>query len=314
MVESERRFGVFGSEVRLLIGAPVVAGTPEPGLVATAIEAFLRVLHQRLSRFEPASELCRLNADDRSAVPVSPVLAYAVQAALGAAERTGGLLDPTIIDALERAGYAQSRAGRRPGPLAEALAAAPAPRPARPSPDARWRQVLVDTEARVVHRPPGVRLDLGGTGKGMAADLAAERLADHETFAVDAGGDVRIGGARPVARLVEVDHPLTEEAATSFELAEGAVATSGLKTRVWRQGDGFAHHLVDPSTGSPAWTGVVQATAIATTALMAETLAKAALLMGPEDGLRLLEPGGGVLVLDDGAVRIVGPVVERVPA
>jgi thiamine biosynthesis lipoprotein len=308
--EHERRFALFGSEVRLLVGESVDADAPEPGLVATGIEAFLRLLHQRLSRFEPASELSRLNADSRPAVPVSALLAYAIEAALGAADRTGGLVDPTLIEALEQSGYERSRAGRRPGPLVAALAAAPAPRPAASSRRGAWRQVFVDHEANVIHRPPGVRLDLGGTGKGMAADLAARRLAGQATFAVDLGGDVRIGGARPEPRLIEVDHPLADEAAASFELVAGAVATSGLRTRVWQRGDGYAHHLIDPFTGTPAWTGVVQATALAGTALKAETLAKAALLSGPEAGQRLLAPGGGVLVLADGEVEVIGPALE----
>ena len=78
------------------------------------------------------------------------------------------------------------------------------------------------------------------------------------------------------------------------------MATSGLGTRIWRTGSGFAHHLLDPATGRPAWTGVIQATAVGSTGVEAETLAKTALLFGPERGLRVLEPEGGALVLDDG--------------
>ncbi|MGH2841846.1 MAG: FAD:protein FMN transferase, partial [Solirubrobacteraceae bacterium] len=66
------------------------------------------------------------------------------------------------------------------------------------------------------------------------------------------------------------------------------------------------HHLIDPATGRPAWTGVVQATALAPTALEAEILAKAALLAGPQRGPGLLSLGG-VLVLAGGAVEVVAP-------
>ena len=164
------------------------------------------------------------------------------------------------------------------------------------------RQFSVDALTGVVHRPPGVRFDTGGSGKGLAADLCAGRLEGFATFVVDAGGDLRIGGEEPPERLVEVDHPLEPEPAHVFPMARGAVATSGIATRIWRHRDGFAHHLLDPSTGQPAWTGVIQATAIGETALEAETLAKAALLSGPERGAAMLEDRGGVLVLDDGAV------------
>jgi FAD:protein FMN transferase len=80
---------------------------------------------------------------------------------------------------------------------------------------------------------------------------------------------------------------------------DGAAATSGLDRRVWRRPDGtHAHHLLDPSTGEPAWTGLIAATALAPTALEAEALAKAALLSGPEGARRVLAARGGVLVHD----------------
>ena len=157
-------------------------------------------------------------------------------------------------------------------------------------------------------RPPGVRIDTGGTGKGLAADLAADRLAGYSTFVVDAGGDLRIGGERPLERLVRIDHPLADEVAHEFMLGQGAVATSGIKTRLWQTEAGFAHHLLDPSTGEPAWTGALQATSLGTTALEAETLAKMAFLSGPEAAAKILAERGGLLVLDDGTVERFGPL------
>ena len=90
---------------------------------------------------------------------------------------------------------------------------------------------------------------------------------------VDCGGDVRVGGTHDVA---------LRGTAHTLRVTDGAVATSGIDRRVWRRPDGsYAHHLLDPGTGEPAWTGLVSATAIAPTALEAEALAKAALLSGP---------------------------------
>ena len=77
--------------------------------------------------------------------------------------------------------------GSRPAPIADAIAAAPPRRPARPHPTARWRDIEVDLEARTVTRPPGIRIDTGGIGKGLAADLASARLAGYELHVVDAG-------------------------------------------------------------------------------------------------------------------------------
>jgi thiamine biosynthesis lipoprotein len=304
--EYERRFDLFGSHVRLLVGPPTRPGLAPPEAAGVQIEAFLRLMHRRLTRFEPDSELSVLNADPAEACQVSSLLATAAAAGVWAAEETGGLVDPTLVPELEQAGYARSRAGVRGASLAEALAEAPGRRPARPRPDARWQQVDVDLQAWIVRRPPGVRLDTGGAGKGLAADLASARLAGYATHVVDAGGDLRIGGEHSTERMVEVEHPLSGEIAIEFPLARGAVATSGLATRIWRTDGGFAHHLLDPATGSPAWTGVIQATAIADTALRAESLAKAALLSGPGRGRELLSERGGIVILDDGTVEIAG--------
>lgn len=306
--EQERRLDLFGTSVRVLAGAPGLPGAPAPELAVAAAEAVLRHHHRTLTRFDPASELSRLNRDPAPARVVSDLTARAVAAALWAAERSGGLVDPTLLGALEHAGYARSRSGAVPASLVEALRAAPRRSPAAGSRAASWRTVSLS--GRELRRPPGVRLDLGGTAKGLAADRAAALLAGQATFAVDAGGDIVIGGRSASARLVSVAHPLGAEHALEFELVAGAVATSGLGTRVWRTETGFAHHLIDPATGRPAWTGVIQATALASSGVEAEMLAKTALLSGPELGLAVLEPAGGVLVLDDGEVVRAGKLRE----
>jgi thiamine biosynthesis lipoprotein len=220
-------------------------------------------------------------------------------------------VDPTLTPELERAGYSRSRAGMPGAPLEEALRAAPPRRPARARSDASWNQISVDVGAGMVRRRPGVRFDTGGTTKGLAADLCAQRLAGYAGFVVDAGGDMRIGSETGVERLVEIEHPFRPQPAHTFGMAAGAVATSGIASRIWSRRAGFAHHLLDPSTGEPAWTGVIQATAIGDTALEAETVAKAALLSGPREGAALLARRGGVLVLDDGEVIRCGFLGQR---
>jgi FAD:protein FMN transferase len=260
---NELAFPCMGTTVRLLADAPL--DPVRDGLLSLAA---------RLTRFDPASELCALNADPRAEVPASPLLRRAVAAALLCARRTGGLADPTLLDAVEAAGYARSRTGVEPASLADALRAAPPRRPATPG--RRWREVRVGETA--ISRPPGLRLDLGGSAKGLAADWAASQLASYGRFAVDCGGDVRVGGAHDVA---------VRGTAHTLRVVDAAVATSGIDRRVWRRPDGsYAHHLLDPGTGRPAWTGLVSATALAPTALEAEALAKAALLSGPRRGRR----------------------------
>ena len=87
----------------------------------------------------------------------------------------------------------------------------------------------------------------------------------------------------------------------------GGVATSGIHARAWRDANGtFSHHILDPATGRPAWTGLVAVTAVATCALDAEILAKGALLSGPQGARRLLQVRGGVLQHDDGTTEVLG--------
>jgi thiamine biosynthesis lipoprotein len=292
--------------VRVLIAEPVRAGLPSPEAMGIQIEFFLRLLHRKLTRFDSSSELSALNANPGATCVVSPTLAVAIDAALWAALRSDGVVDPTLVGELEDVGYATSRAEVAPANLTEALAAAPSRAPASARRDSRWREIEVNPHTGIVSRPSGVRIDTGGSGKGLAADLAADRLAGYSSFVVDAGGDLHIGGERPTPRRVRIEHPLRDEPAHELTLDRGAVATSGIKTRLWRTGSGFAHHLLDPSTGRPAWTGVIQATSLGATALEAETLAKMAFLAGPEGARRILADGGGLIVLDDGAVELIG--------
>jgi thiamine biosynthesis lipoprotein len=92
-----------------------------------------------------------------------------------------------------------------------------------------------------------------------------------------------------------------------YALASGGVATTGIGRRSWLDADGRpAHHLLDPASGRPAFTGIVQVTALAPSALDAELRAKAALLSGPR-GARAWLPDGGVIVLDDGSHAIIHP-------
>jgi FAD:protein FMN transferase len=288
--EAVERFACFGGtcEVR-------VAG---PGGRRAAARARRRLLdwHDRFSRFLPASELSRLNADPRAAVPASGTMLALAEAVAAAGELTGGLVDGTL-----KPGPLPSGAAIPPA-LAQQLA--PRRRPAGPSAHAGWRTVVPDRAAGVVLRPPGTAIDGDGLAKGLFADLLAAELARHAGFVVSCAGDLRVHGAQP--RPVRVASPFAGGTLHSFALRDGAVATSGITARSWIDASGAAaHHLLDPATGAPAFTGVVQATALAPTALEAEARAKAALLSGPGGARAWLLPYGGVVVHDDATHEVI---------
>jgi FAD:protein FMN transferase len=315
----ERRIHTMGTEVRLYMGAALNKDQPDPESAATQVETDLHEFDRCLSRFRPESELCRLNHDPGEQVPASELVREAVRAGLWGAERTGGLVDPTLLGPLQALGYEATREGIQPASLSAALAAAPERRPARPDPRAAWRAIEVLDEAGAIRRPPGLLFDTGGTGKGLAADRAARRLHRYSRYAVDCGGDVRVGGRDPESEPVQVEirHPLSEQPAAVIGIRHGAVATSGLDVHMWASGGGFEHHLIDPATGRAAWTGLICATARARTALEADVLAKAALLSGPRGADKFLGEHGGLVIFEDGEVQSFGPLHDpprlRVP-
>lgn len=307
--ETRRTFACFGGTAEVLVGGHSPSGTA-PQVAAMVAQGTLLSLHRRLSRFDPRSELSQLNADPDTTVHASRLLRALARAVVEAGERSDGLVDATLVEQIERAGYAASRAGMPGLDIADIVAdvsAGRVARPAAPHPDRAWQRIVVDDDAWTITRPPRLRIDSGGLGKGLAADLVANALASHPSFAVDCSGDMRIGGSARMPRRVLVEDPAGGEALHELELIDGAVATSGVSRRSWRDATGAVrHHLLDPATGRPAWTGVLQVTALAPTALEAETLAKAALLAGPQRGRELLaDGGGGVLVLGGGEVDVV---------
>ena len=308
MTEHRETFACFGSECTVI----VAGGT---GAAAAVADARRRLLdwHVQFSRFEPDSELSRLNADPRASVPVSSMLRRIIQSGIDAARATEGLVDPTLVREIEQAGYdAHLEAGGRP--LSEALALAPPRSPGRAHPERRWAQIRVERGAGTITRPRGVMFDPGGIAKGVFADELAARLSGHDAFVVDCGGDMRLGGRVGVKRKVHVASPSGGSILHTLQIRAGAVATSGIGKRSWLDQDGRpAHHLLNPATGRPAFTGVVQVTAVARTAVEAESLSKAVLLSGPAAAERMLERGGGVVVLDDGTVKVVAPARPSMP-
>jgi thiamine biosynthesis lipoprotein len=304
MSEAIEQFDCFGGSCAVLVAGAGPAGTAHDA--AARVRRRLLAWHDQFSRFSPTSELSRLNGDPRRIVPVSPTMARFVAAAVGAAGATGGLVDPTLVDELERAGYRRDLSWDS-FPLSRALLLAPGRAAAHRSAAGAWAEIEVDRAARTVTRPPGVRIDSGGIFKGLCGDMLAGLLGRHVSFAVDAAGDVRLGGAAGWRRPVRVTSPFDGSLVHVFELVHGAAATSGIGRRSWLGPGGRpAHHLLDPATGRPAFTGVVQVTALAQTGVEAEMRSKAALLSGPSGAVDWLVDGG-VVVLDDGTLQVVEP-------
>jgi thiamine biosynthesis lipoprotein len=259
-------------------------------------------LEARWSRFRDDSELTRLARHHGVPVVVSPDTFLLVERAVAAWHATDGRFDPTVLDALVACGYDRTF---------EDVGATTRRHPARPAPGCA--SIRLDPVVRAVTVPPGVRLDPGGIGKGLAADLAVDALlaAGARGALVEIGGDVRVSGEPPdgaawqvaVEEPAHVDHELAR-----VELRDGGVATSGTTWRRWTCDGEQVHHLVDPRTGAPSTSDLVSATVVADTASSAEVLATAAFLAGARGARGVLRRAGasGVLVDRHGALHLVG--------
>ena len=254
----------------------------------------------RLSRHLPASELSALNADPASAVTIGPTLAGALLAGQASARATDGLVDIALLDA-------------------RLAAEAGVTRGAAPARDRAWALAPGRRGTAVVHRAPGLRFDLDGVAKGWLADRALGLLSGWPGAIVDADGDLAVRCPPGRHWAVAVDDPRDPGATLAILYlsttagtwpTRWGVATSGTSVHRWQRAGEVRHHLIDPRTGVPAVTDVVQATVVAGSASEAEGLAKAAVIAGSDDGLALLERAGvrGAVVLTDRGETLASPV------
>ncbi len=233
------------------------------------------------TRFDPRSELRQLTDRVGVPVPASPVLFEALQFALAVAEASGGAFDPTVGRAMEARGFdREHRTGRTLTTPIEAGA------------PASHRDVHLDPGARTVTLARPLLLDLGAVAKGLAVDMAARELAPFTDFAVDAGGDLYLGGSNGAGApwAVGLRDPRDDDGWFDVvRVSNAAVCTSGDYER--RTADGLEHHILDPRTDWSA-AALVSVTVVAPTAMVADGLATAAFVLGPADGLHLLESQG----------------------
>ena len=245
--------------------------------VDRAFEWFLEI-EARCSRFDPASELMQLTTRVGEAVPVGPILFEAVKFAMAVAAETGGAFDPTVGHQMESRGFnREHRTGQTVHtPIASGHATS-------------YRDVLLDAGKRTITLRQPLILDLGAVAKGLAVDAAARELQPLENFAIDAGGDLYLGGCRSPDEpwSVGISHPRQPGVLIdTIRVSNRAVCTSGDYERTRPGGGG--HHILDPRTGASADT-VASVTVVAKTAMLADAVATAAFVLGPNEGLRLLD-------------------------
>jgi FAD:protein FMN transferase len=321
----------LGTTARVVVWPPNCAGW-----ALAAVDAELALLDEQASRFRDDSEISLVqrffSAATRpgSARPgdaplggsciVSEGLAEAIALALAAAEWTGGLVDPTVGGALHGLGYDRDFAAMPQGAAGQAA-------PPEPGYVPGWQSVRLD--GRRLRLPPGVKLDLGATAKGLGSDRAARAAADCVPgggVLVSLGGDIAVAGEAPrggwpvlvsdepepqgrepavrgARQVCAPEEPLGQQ----IRLAAGGLATSSIRSRQWRRGGRTLHHIVDPRTGLPAAGPWRMASVAAANCAEANAAATAAIVAGEQAAGWLTAQGlPARLVAHDGSVRLLG--------
>jgi thiamine biosynthesis lipoprotein len=262
-----------------------------------AVLAEMRRIDASMSTYKPASEVSQVNAHAaQRAVKVSPELFDLLTTAREFSVVTEGAFDITYASV----GYLYDyREHVRPSDAQIATAL----------PGINYKHVLLDANARTVKfSQPGVRIDLGGIGKGHAVDrgIAILQARGFKNALVTAGGDSRIVGDRfGKPWVVGIRHPdRKDEVIAKIPLEDAALSTSGDYERYFDEGGVRYHHILDPHTGKSA-RKVRSATIIGPTATRTDGLSKTAFVLGAERAVELYDKMEGidaVLVTPDGRV------------
>jgi FAD:protein FMN transferase len=239
--------------------------------------AWFEEIEKVCSRFDPSSELRQLCANVAIAVAASPMLFETIRFALEVAEDSDGAFDPTVGRRMEARGFDRHHVtGERANSGA-------------PATSASWRDVELDAVAHTVTLHQPLTLDLGAVAKGLAVDMAARELTSLENFAVDAGGDLYLGGynADGAPWSVGVRDPRGDGLIETLRVSDTALCTSGDYERRSPDESG-AHHIMDGRSGDTA-SRLASVTVVAPSAMVADAFATAAFALGPEEGARFLE-------------------------
>lgn len=280
----------------------VIGVDADPTLLHAA-RARLEQLERRWTRFAPDSDISRLN--QRAPGPAVTVMVEAdtitlLQRMIEGWRATDGRYNPTVLCRLVASGYVASRTDSTRVTVLPPWA----------GPEMALDGIEIDVVRRLVTLPPGMVLDAGGIGKGLAADLTVSWLlgAGAGGALVSIGGDLAMGGTPPTADgwIIEVEHAdRSDGVLCSLAVAGGGVATSSIVSRTWTTAGSTHHHVIDPVSGGESTTDLAAVTVLAPSAWQAEVFATSALLVGTRGAVDELERHG----LDGMAIDRCGNVL-----
>ena len=266
-------------------------------------ESFIRA-EDILSRFKSNSELSQLNRTKNVPFIGSNILFESIKTADFHYDLTDGIYNPYMGKQLSSLGYNCSFEEIHK----------PAINHHHITPSYFHEKVQLDTKMKIITITDDIQIDLGGIAKGWTAQCIADLLKKEHKItdgALIAGGDICVWGTEKQNRKIVLNHPDTNAIPLySFHLIKDAgVATSSIKKRSWTSDNGDSyHHILNPQTGLPAASDLIQATIIAPTLTEAEILTKCLLILGWEDGNNLCSktsiPYVAIALSQDGEIMI----------
>ncbi len=257
-------------------------------------------LEAKWSRFRPDSDITRANRAAGMPVEVSADTVAVVQRALDGWRQTDGRFDITMLPALVELGYTHSALSSVAAPIVPGRVVGMS------------AMVMVDPARSTITAPATSAIDLGGIGKGFAADLVADELiaAGATGVLVNLGGDLTVRGvpSDDTSWYLGIEDPSAPPKHVALlRVATGGIATSGTTIRRWTTPDGQScHHLIDPTTARPTTTTTLTATVLAADCATAEVYATAAMMLDAAAAIAMLDRlglAGLVVDSDDGVHR-----------
>lgn len=275
----------------------------------TAMEDAERLVREAESLWsvtEEESEIYRANHSGGESVEISSETANLVSFALEMAEKTGGALDPTIYPVLTAWGFTtDTKQVPAQGQVDELL------------PLVDYTQILLEGTTLTV--PEQMELDLGAVGKGYAADLVTKLLKEHgvESALLSLGGNIQAIGSRPDGSdwRIGIHDPGGDGNLGVLEISDAAVVTSGGYENYFEDEDGNIYwHIIDPSTGYPARSGLQAVTIIGTEGRLCDALSTVLFVMGAEQAEAYWRANGNfdmLLITDQNEILITEGIAEK---
>jgi len=270
-----------------------VYGKDEARAKAALEAAYVEIdrVEKLMSRYSENSEVSKLNKTGLTPFKASDELFMMLEKSIEYSEITGGAFDITVGPLMKvfRTSLEKEKA---PDESAVANAAS----------RVGFRKISLDSSSKtVVFESDGMEIDLGAIAKGYAADRAGAALkaVGAQSAIIDAGGDVLCVGSKPAGKpwTVALRNPRDpEDFLLKLAVKDFAVTTSGDYEQYFESNGKRFIHIMDPRTGKSA-TGCISATVIARTAMQADALSTSICVLGPSDGIKLIESIDGVEAL-----------------